>query len=72
MTLQALCHLASIRGNLPTFKKEFMYQFIGIACFLAWLTHVFTCFAQGLWGFLIAGALLFPIGILHGFYLWFK
>lgn len=37
----------------------------------AWLTHIFTCFAQGLWGFLIAGALMFPIGILHGFYLWF-
>jgi len=37
----------------------------------AWFTHIFTCFAQGLWGFLIAGALLFSIGILHGFYLWF-
>jgi hypothetical protein len=24
-----------------------------------------------LWGFLLAGAILFPIGILHGFYLWF-
>jgi hypothetical protein len=23
-----------------------------------------------LWGFLLAGAILFPIGILHGFYLW--
>jgi len=39
--------------------------------FLPVFTHIFTCFAQGLWGFLIAGALLFPIGILHGFYLWF-
>ena len=43
----------------------------GLACLAAWLTHVFTCFAQGLWGFLLAGALVFPIGILHGFYLWF-
>lgn len=41
---------------------------IGLACFFAWLTHVFTCFTDGLWGFLIAGALLFPIGILHGFF----
>ncbi len=39
---------------------------------LAWFNHIFTCFAQGLWGFLIAGALFFPIGIIHGFYLWFK
>ena len=33
---------------------------IGIGCFMAWLTHVFTCFATGAWGFLIAGALFFP------------
>lgn len=38
----------------------------------AWLTHIFTCFADGLWGFLIAGAIMFPIGILHGIYLWFN
>jgi hypothetical protein len=24
-----------------------------------------------MWGFLVAGAIFFPIGILHGFYLWF-
>jgi hypothetical protein len=42
------------------------------ASVIAWFTHIFTCFAEGLWGFLIAGAVLFPIGILHGFYLWFR
>jgi hypothetical protein len=25
-----------------------------------------------MWGFLVAGAIFFPIGILHGFYLWFS
>jgi hypothetical protein len=25
-----------------------------------------------MWGFLVAGALFFPIGILHGFFLWFS
>lgn len=44
---------------------------IGIGCLLAWFTHVFTCFATGAWGFLIAGAIFFPVGILHGMYLWF-
>jgi len=44
----------------------------GFACVAAWLTHVFTCFAQVFLGFLLAGAILFPIGILHGFYLWFN
>jgi hypothetical protein len=49
-----------------------MAGFIGLSCFVAWLTHIFTCFSEGLWGFLIAGALLFPIGILHGFFIWFR
>jgi hypothetical protein len=53
-------------------KGKIMGYLIGLACFFAWLTHVFTCFAEGLWGFLIAGALLFPIGILHGMFLWFR
>lgn len=38
----------------------------------AWLTHVFTCFAQNMWGFLLAGAIFFPLGILHGMFLWFS
>lgn len=41
-----------------------------IAVLLAWLTHVVTCFVAGLWGFLIAGAIFFPIGIIHGFLIW--
>ena len=45
---------------------------IGIACFVAWLTHIFTCFSHAMWGFLVAGAIFFPIGVLHGFYLWFS
>lgn len=49
-----------------------MGNIIFFACGAAWLTHVFTCFSQSLWGFLIAGAFMFPIGILHGFYLWVK
>lgn len=49
-----------------------MWPIIFLSMIAAWLTHIFTCFAQGLWGFLLAGAVFFPIGILHGFYLWFK
>jgi hypothetical protein len=37
----------------------------------AWLTHVVVCLQIGKWGFLIAGAILFPIGIIHGVGLWF-
>lgn len=48
-----------------------MGQFIGIVLFLAWLTHIIVCLANGLWGFLVAGAIFFPIGIIHWFGLWF-
>lgn len=39
---------------------------------VAWCNHVLTCFQEEMWGFLIAGALFFPIGILHGMWLWFQ
>lgn len=41
-----------------------------IASILAWFTHVVTCLTTGSWGFLIAGAIMFPIGIIHGFLIW--
>lgn len=44
---------------------------VGAILFWAWLNHIFTCFNEEMWGFLIAGAIFFPIGILHGIWLWF-
>jgi len=43
-----------------------------IAVIAAWLTHIFYCFGHAMWGFLVAGAIFFPIGILHGLFLWFS
>lgn len=37
----------------------------------AWLTHLYACFTTDRWGFLIAGAIFFPIAIVHGFGIWF-
>ena len=37
----------------------------------SWFTHVFICFADAAWGFLIAGAIVFPIAVVHGTWLWF-
>lgn len=45
---------------------------IALGSSAAWITHIFTCFASSAWGFLLAGAFFFPIGILHGIYIWFK
>lgn len=39
--------------------------------FMAWITHVATCLSEEAWGFLIAGAVFFPVAIVHGFMLWF-
>jgi len=36
----------------------------------AWLTHLYVCFNSGRWGFLIAGAIFFPIAIMHGLGTW--
>ena len=57
-----------------------MGYIIGIAAFAAWLTHVIiaafaacviTCLAAGAWGYLIAGALIVPIAVIHGIMIWF-
>lgn len=42
-----------------------------VAAVAAWFTHVVVCLKAGTWGILIAGAILFPIGIIHGIGLWF-
>ena len=50
-----------------------MFNFIiSIWIIAAWFTHVFNCFAEGAWGFLVAGAIMFPIAWIHGTWLWFQ
>lgn len=44
---------------------------MGLVIAAAWLTHIFVCFMEGLWGLLIGGAIIFPVGIVHGFRIWF-
>lgn len=47
------------------------YLAIVIACLAAWVTHVVICIKTASWLFLIAGALLAPIGVVHGIGVWF-
>lgn len=37
----------------------------------SWITHVVVCLKAGSWGFLIAGAILAPIAVIHGTGVWF-
>jgi hypothetical protein len=39
--------------------------------FPAWITHIVVCIHDKEWGFLIAGALFFPIAVIHGWGIWF-
>ena len=39
--------------------------------FGAWGTHILVCLQDGSWGFLIAGAIFFPVAIVHGTGIWF-
>jgi hypothetical protein len=39
---------------------------------VAWFTHVIHCINHEMWGFLIAGAIMFPIAIIHGIMIWFS
>lgn len=44
--------------------------FIVLMCVFAWFTHIYTCLSEEKWGFLIAGAIMFPIAIVHGIGIW--
>lgn len=43
---------------------------VALAVFAGWLTHVITCIQNEKWLFLIAGAIMAPIGIVHGWGVW--
>lgn len=38
--------------------------------FAAWITHIINCFQDGEWGFLLVGALFFPLAVIHGIGIW--
>lgn len=51
--------------------KHFLALIIYLSFPAAWLTHVIVCLMQAKYLLLIAGAFIFPVGIIHGFGLWF-
>ncbi|MAY71025.1 MAG: hypothetical protein CME82_06185 [Halomonas sp.] len=52
-----------------------MQAIAGLLIFLwvfgSWLTHLVVCFTEEAWGFLIAGAIFFPVAVVHGTGAWF-
>lgn len=43
---------------------------LSLLAFAGWLQHLYTCFTEHLYGFLIAGAIFFPVAIIHGWGIW--
>jgi len=41
-----------------------------IAIFAAWITHLVIAIQAQAWLFMIVGALIFPVAIVHGFSVW--
>ena len=37
----------------------------------AWVTHVIVCISDERWIFLLAGAICAPVGVIHGWGVWF-
>ncbi len=50
--------------------KELIAGTVVLGCIAAWFTHLYVCFVAGAWGFLIAGAIFFPVALVHGVGIW--
>ena len=42
-----------------------------LAPIAAWVTHIVSCLITGKYVLLIAGAIIAPVGVIHGIGLWF-
>ena len=51
--------------------SDFFGGIIGFSLIAVCASALFVCFSDDRWGFLIAGALMFPIAIVHGVGIWF-
>jgi hypothetical protein len=49
---------------------NFIGLLVGLGSFAGWCQHLYTCFNERLWGFLVARELFVPIGIIHGWGIW--
>lgn len=52
-------------------KRYYALVLFFIACFAAWLTHIIHCLLAAKYLLLIAGAFIAPVGVIHGFGIWF-
>lgn len=56
----ALCAAVGCTGTLV----------IWVVLLCSWITHVVTCIKTSSWVLLVVGAIVAPIGVVHGFMIW--
>lgn len=47
------------------------FFFLLLSCFPAWITHVLNTIQDEQWVLLVVGALFWPVGVVHGWGIWF-
>ena len=57
-------------NNLP-FGCAIALIVLAISAIPAWITHVIVCIKDETWVFLLAGAIFAPVGVIHGWGVWF-
>jgi hypothetical protein len=63
--------LKYILSALPfTLPFTLLFLIVVVIQVSAWLNHIITCIQTEQWLLLLAGAIAFPIGIIHGIGLW--
>jgi hypothetical protein len=69
---KVFCAPRHLRINMCKFQKGELEiaMLLYAVCLAAWITHLYVCFSDGRWGFLIAGAIFFPVAIIHGAGTW--
>lgn len=60
---------------MKNFLNESLPTLLGITLMLtviaSWVNHIYVTFTEANWMLFIAGAFIFPVGIIHGFYRFF-
>lgn len=60
----------------PVYRSDTITILIGSVIFawlaVSWITHAVVCIKTASWLFLIAGAIFFPVGVIHGTGVWFN
>jgi hypothetical protein len=52
-------------------RESLFWAVIAVWAISSWCTHIIICIQDESWGLLIAGAIMFPIGWIHGTGAWF-